>query len=98
MVHSLRTKILLGFTVVVLLVTFISVWTITNIITISNASSEALGVDYNNIDAANEMLVAIHKQNGVILRYIAGDRLTARQSSALLQEEFFGALNQARQH
>jgi PAS domain S-box-containing protein len=98
MVHSLRAKILLGFTVVVLLVTFISVWTITNIITISTASSEILSGDYSNIDAANGMLITVHKQNGAILRYIAGDRSSARQLNAEFQEEFFTALDEARRH
>jgi two-component system, NtrC family, sensor histidine kinase KinB len=97
MVHSLRSKILLGFTVVVLLVTFISVWTITNIMSVRDVSSKVLTTDYRNIQGANRMLSALHQENAAILRYLAGDRITARQHVAVHQEEFHRALEYARQ-
>jgi NtrC-family two-component system sensor histidine kinase KinB len=97
MVHSLRSKILLGFTVVVLLVTFISVWTITNIMNVRDLSSKVLTTDYRSIQGANRMLSALHQENAAILRYLAGDRGTARKHVAEHQEEFHTALEYARE-
>ncbi|MEO5930208.1 MAG: ATP-binding protein [Candidatus Kapaibacterium sp.] len=85
--RSLRTKILLGFAVVVLLVTFVSVWTVTNIYDISHSATALIDGDFRTVDAGSQLRNELSGYNMSLIQYMANRGDSSRAAMTLHQEQ-----------
>ena len=88
MPRSLRTKIITGFAVVVLLVTFVSAWTVMNIVDINDRATAIIDGDFRNVAIANRVRTALARYNFSMLRYVSFHTDSLRGQIAIHQEEF----------
>ncbi|MEP7219786.1 MAG: HAMP domain-containing protein, partial [Bacteroidota bacterium] len=85
--RSLRTKILLGFAVVVLLVTFVSAWTVTNIYDISHSATALIDGDFRTVDAGSQLRNELSGYNMSLIQYMANRGNSSRAAMTLHQEQ-----------
>lgn len=95
MMRSLRAKIMLGFTIVVLLVTFIAAWTVVNVGEISEKIVLIGNWDDNGAEATDQMRMRLAEYDAAVLRYILRHDDTMRIQVAERQSEFYQWLNRA---
>lgn len=97
MVRSLRTRILLGFTLVVLLVTFVSIWMITNIVAVGDRSAHILKEELKNVSTAQSMRQLLYFESSSVMQHLTGvtPGPATRDTIYSLQEQFHRALEHA---
>ncbi len=87
----------MGFTLVVLLVTFVSIWTIMNIVAVGDRSSHILNTELRALNSAHTLRQILTSESSSLVSFLAGD-LSAdavRDSVANLQESFHRELERA---
>lgn len=94
--RSLRAKIMLGFTIVVLLVTFIAAWTVVNVGEISEKIILIGNWDDSGSEATDEMRWQLSEYDSAVLRYILQRSDSMRIQVAQRQSTFYQWLNHAR--
>ena len=71
---NLRSKILLGYGLALLLVILVLGWGIGNLLRLGQASDAILSENYRSILAAEQMINALERQDSGVLLYLMGDR------------------------
>jgi len=79
-----------------MLVTFVSAWTVTNIIDINDRATGILHGDFHDVELANRMRFALARYNLAMLRYVAFRTDTLRADISLYQEEVHHWIDEAR--
>jgi|GEM_PF-555528 len=98
MLRSLRAKVMLGFTIVVLLVTFIAAWTVMNVSEVGK-KIVAIGTwDFGGAEASDHMRLLLAKYHTSVLRYIIRQDDSIRADVSHRQGEFFHWLDQAKEY
>ncbi len=73
MLSSLRSKVAVGFTVLVSINIVVSIWSIYNFNELANAIATMIKQNYQNITAAQYMVVALERENSAQLVMLNGD-------------------------
>ncbi len=89
MIRSLRAKVMLGFTVVVLLVTFIAAWTVVSIDEVGEQLLSIGSVDFVNAESADQMRLELSLYNLAVIRYITDQNDSARAQASTHQAAFY---------
>ena len=92
---SLRTKILLGYGLVFLLAGIVVVWALANVVRLGDASDAILSENYRSIEAAEQMLDALERQDSAVLLYALGSRAEGVRQFEAGQGRFARALGRA---
>ena len=92
---SLRTKILLGYGLVFALAGVVVVWALVNVVRLGDATDAILSENYRSIEAAEEMLDALERQDSAVLLYALGSEDQAVRQFEGGQGRFARALGRA---
>lgn len=68
--RSIKTKILLLFLVILVIFALTSLWSIRNFFTLSNSIDDIMSANYKSVVAAQNMVVALERQDSAILSYM----------------------------
>jgi len=71
---SLRTQILLGYGLVLLLAVVAVAWAVGSLLRLGDASDAILSENYRSIEAAEHMLDALERQDSAVLLYVLGSQ------------------------
>jgi NtrC-family two-component system sensor histidine kinase KinB len=96
MIRSLRTKILLGYGLALLLVGAVMVWAVLNLRVLGRASDAILSENYKSILAAENMIEAIERQDSALLLHLLGYREEAARQFTAYESRFLPWLGRAR--
>jgi PAS domain S-box-containing protein len=88
----------MGFTLVVLLVTFVSIWTIMNIVSVGDRSTQVVNRELRNVGLSHGMRQILLSENDAVVRFLNGSRpvTITRDTLYSLQELFHRELEQTR--
>jgi NtrC-family two-component system sensor histidine kinase KinB len=85
---SLQARILLGFGMMVLVVTLVSGWTIANVSQMREILGDTLTRDMRSIELSSSMRLAVHRHHRAAVLYLLGERDSSRTIAVLAQEQF----------
>ncbi len=88
MIRSLRAKVMLGFAVVVLLVTFIAAWTVLSVDEVGERIVAIGSSDFAKAESADQMRLELALYNFAVLRTITDQGDSARAEVVRRQAEF----------
>ena len=92
---SLRSKILLGYGLVFALAGVVVVWSLVNLVRLGSASGEILSENYRSIEAAEQMLDALERQDSAVLLYALGSEAEGARQFEREQGQFARSLGRA---
>lgn len=69
---SLRSKIFIGYLLVILILVIVAVWTINNMINLSDAINNIMVENYQSIKASESMIESLERQDSAILMILNG--------------------------
>lgn len=85
---SIRYKLLSGELIVIFLIIFVSAWSITNFVRLSNSLEKILVENYKSVLAAENMIGSIERQDSSVLYYILGESEEGQKLFDKYQGEF----------
>ncbi len=87
-VNSLAGKIFLGYFLIILILLLVVVWAITNFNQLSSAINNIMEENYRSIQASEQMIEAIERQDSAILLIIGGQGEDGIQAFRRQEQEF----------
>lgn len=88
MIKSLKIKILLSFTLLILMLAIAGIMSIVEFKNIGNSVNEVLENNYQSIELSKSMLDAIEREDSGILLWMLGDTQTGRETIAASDSTF----------
>ena len=92
---SLRAKIVLGYGLVFLLAGVVIAWALANLVRLGAASDAILSENYRSIEAAEQMLDALERQDSAVLLTVLGEGAEGVRQFEANQGQFARALGRA---
>ncbi|WP_018248359.1 ATP-binding protein [Orenia marismortui] len=92
---SLKTKILLGYIVIILITIGVALWSISNFITLNQAIHDIMVENYQSVIAAEKMVESLERQDSAELIFIFGQEDKALDIFQDNQMEFMKSLSRA---
>lgn len=92
---TLKAKILLGFAVMIIIITGVVGWSIYNFETLSNAINDILVENYRSIKASDSMVESIERQDSSLLLLLRSDEKKGREIFRINEKEFYSWLARA---
>lgn len=86
---NLKKKILIGYGVSVILMTLVVAWSVMNLVSLGKASDAILRENYRSIQAAENMIDVLERQDSAILAIFLGDRTVGVRSFRDLEATFY---------
>ncbi|MFH1070647.1 MAG: ATP-binding protein [Candidatus Glassbacteria bacterium] len=93
---SLRKKILLGYSITLVLMGLVIGWAVLNLASLGKASEAILRENYRSISAAENMRNSLERQNSAILLFLSGQGQTGEDNFLKYQSEFLQWLARAK--
>ncbi|ADO77532.1 HAMP domain-containing sensor histidine kinase [Halanaerobium praevalens] len=92
---TLKAKILLGFAVMIIIITGVVGWSIYNFETLSNAINDILVENYRSIKASDSMVESIERQDSSLLLLLRSNEKKGREIFRINEKEFYSWLARA---
>jgi len=92
---NLKTKILLGYLVVVVILVGVASWSIYNFMTLNDAINDIMVENYRSVIAAEGMMEALERQDSAELIFVFGQQEKALEIFKKNQMEFMKELSRA---